>query len=285
MRHYAVGAESAVEINSAAWGRTLVEQDDLELLSEFTGLSVDGCVARLRSYRVEEMAAAWRKRNPTTPEEIRRFYAETDLYLWELLTWNGSEEYAPYLRRIGSLADAWPPSQFPRALDYGCGVGTTALRLSELGYQVTVADVPGRTFDFAKARLRRHGINFEAVDLTTDEPPLPSEGWDVITCFDVIEHVPDPAAIARLLVKALRRGGGAAIVASFDTEEALWPHHLAAGTVRFGSHRWRLFLQGLGMRQRGDHVYRKADRIAAALLKARYAAWKTTGFYVEYLPR
>jgi 2-polyprenyl-3-methyl-5-hydroxy-6-metoxy-1,4-benzoquinol methylase len=282
---YALNIESPIELESAAWGTTRADLQDLELLADFTRLPVGACVERLRGYQLEEMAAAWRERNPVTAKEIREFYSDTDLYLWELLTWNGSNEYTPYLERLRRLADQWPPRQFPRALDYGSGVGSVALRLAELGYQVTIADVPGRTFDFAQARLKQRGISFEAIPVTSDVPALPPNYWDVITCFDVIEHVPNPATIGRVLVRALRRGGGAAIVASFDTQSSTWPHHLPAGAARFGGHRWRLFLQGLGVRLSGDCQYRKPEAIAAWLLRARYLLWKTTGLHIEYFSR
>lgn len=277
-------ARSPLVIESAAWGPTRIEDEDIDVLSALTGLSNEQCIEKLAAYRLEEMASAWQAQNPSTGEEIRAFYSETDLYLWELLTWNGSDAYRTYCHRLERLVHQWPPHRWPTALDYGCGVGTAAIWLAAHGYHVTIADIPGRTLEFAKARLRRRGIAFDVLEITENIPELLDSHWDILVCFDVIEHVLYPDMVARALVRAIRPGGGAAIVAGFDARDDLWPHHLADGVHRFGGHRWRLFLQWLGMREWGDGIYSRTDsRAVSLLLQARYLVWKATGLYVQRL--
>jgi SAM-dependent methyltransferase len=274
------GREQLVRFESAAWGPCEVSHLDLEVLSRLTGLSTERCVARLSAYRSRELADAWRARNPTTPEEIRHFYGETDCYLWELLAWNGSPSYRPYLRLLDRLASAWPPSDWPLALDYGCGVGTAAIRLAELGYSVTVADVPGRTFDFARRRLEARAIEFRGLAVEDDLPALPRERWGVAVCFDVVEHLVDPASAARELVDAVEPGGGLAIVASFNADGD-FPHHLASGRARFGGIRWEVFLGGLGLQNLGNQVYRKAGRTGRFLRRLNYELSRRVGFRIQ----
>jgi SAM-dependent methyltransferase len=273
-----------IEFDSREVGRSQIAPLELELLAEVTGLSEDACLDRLRSYRFEEVAAAWRRSGPATPAEVRRFYGETDLYLWELLAWNGSAEYERYRRRVDGLAARWPAAAFPRALDYGSGVGTAALQLAQLGYDVTIADIAGPTLAFARERLRRHGGEAHVLEVEA-VPSLPREHFDVVVCFDVLEHVPDPGEAARSLAGALKRGGGAAIVASFNAQGDQWPHHLSAGGARFGDHRWRLYLQRLGLTLVDDALYRKAGRLTGALHRLQYELWRTTGIYVARLER
>jgi 2-polyprenyl-3-methyl-5-hydroxy-6-metoxy-1,4-benzoquinol methylase len=281
-----VSSTSLVEFRSEQWGLAEIMNEDLELLGEFTGMTPADCLKRLSGYRVEEMAHAWRERTPSTPDEIRNFYSNTDLYLWELLAWNGSAAWKPYLERLEALASLWPADRNPRALDYGCGVGTAALRLSELGYRVTLADVPGHTFDFARARMERHGMEFDVIEVTEDVPALPSEFWHVLVCFDVLEHLPDPAAVTRTLVRSLTRGGGAAVVAAFDATGDEWPHHLADNAATFCGHRWGLFFQSAGTAQVGTpNVYRKLGRKSTLLRKIQYRLWRLTGLHIETLPR
>jgi 2-polyprenyl-3-methyl-5-hydroxy-6-metoxy-1,4-benzoquinol methylase len=258
---------------------------DLEILSRFTGVPADECLSRLSSYSLEEMARAWRRRDPRTPAEMRAFYGETDLYIWELFGWHGSPDYEPYLQRVDRIAELWPPASHPRALDYGTGIGTAALRLARLGYDVTIADVRGRTLDFARARLHAHGVPAGAIEIDSDVLEFPSEHWDVIVSFDVFEHVPKPAAVVRALVRALRTGGGAAMVAGFDAHGERWPHHLAGGTTAFAGHRWPLLLQGLGMKHLGDSIYVKLGQRERLVRKLQYRLWRLTGLHIKRLER
>jgi 2-polyprenyl-3-methyl-5-hydroxy-6-metoxy-1,4-benzoquinol methylase len=275
---------TAIEFESQQVGRSRIAPIDLELLAEVTGLSEDACLDRLRSYRFAELADAWRRSGPATPAEVHRFYGETDLYLWELLAWNGSAEYDRYRRRIARLAERWPAASNPRALDYGSGVGTTALQLARLGYDVTIADIAGPTLDFARERLSRHGVAADVIEVD-GAPALPHAQFDVVVSFDVIEHVPDPGAVARALSGSLKRGGGATIMASFDAQGEEWPHHLPAGNARFGGHRWRLYLQQLGLALVDDALYRKQGRVAVAFHRVQYAIWRASGLYVTRLAR
>lgn len=231
------------------------------------------------------MADDWRRKRPSSAAEIRRFYAETDHYVWELLGWNGSEVYAPYRRRLERLADNWPSSEHTAALDFGSGVGSAALALAESGYQVTIADVPGRTLEFARRRLERTGLPFSVVEVHDDVPNLSEQAWDVVVSFDVFEHLAEPARVARTVISALKPGGGAAIVASFDAVGDSWPHHLPSGRARFSGHRWPFYLQGLGLKHLGDDVYVRLGARATFLRRLQYLAWRTTGMRIERAAR
>jgi SAM-dependent methyltransferase len=277
-------AEGLIEFETLAWGSASLASSDLALLAEFTGLTESECLSRLRVSEPTAMALAWEEAGPRTPAEIRTFYSKTDTYLWELMAWNNSQAYVSYLGRVGRLAGLFPPRSYPRALDYGSGVGTVGLRLAELGYEVTLADVPGVTFEFARERLRRYGVRFHTLEIQDDVPFLPAQAWDVIVSFDVLEHVVAPKDVTKALVGALAPGGGAALVASFGGAEVN-PLHLTAGVAQFGDHRWPLFLQGLGMKHVGSDVYLKMDRLGTFLRRLRYAFWRATGLYVEHMER
>jgi len=154
-----------------------------------------------------------------------------------------------------------------------------------MGYSVTLADVPGRTFEFAQLRLRRHGIPFEVIDISTDPPELPRHRWDVLVCFDVLEHLQRPAGAARALIAGLKDGGGAAIVAPFDLTDDRFPHHLEQGATRFGQHRWGHYLQGRGLKHLGDCVYEKIGARGRLARRLQYLVWRATGLRVERSPR
>jgi mycofactocin glycosyltransferase len=276
--------ESSKEFETSAWGPGSLASSDLTLLSDFTQLSEDECMSRLRASDPAAMALAWEQAAPTTSDEIRNFYVETHDYIWELMAWNNSRSYDSYLARVARLTQLFPARSHPRALDYGSGVGTVALRLATLGYEVTLADVPGSTFEFACERLRARGCRFDVLEIQDDVPVLPLEAWDLVVSFDVLEHVVAPKDVTKALVGALAPGGGAALVASFGAADR-YPLHLKSGVAQFADHRWPLYLQSLGMKHVGSDVYLKADRLGTVLRRMRYALWRATGFYIEHLER
>ncbi len=277
-------AESSTEFETSAWGMASLPSSDLRLLSEFTKLSEDECLSRLRASDPAAMALAWEQVAPTTSSEIRSFYVETHDYIWELMAWNSSRAYDSYLARVERLTELFPPGSHPRALDYGSGVGTVALHLAQLGYEVTLADVPGSTFEFARERLRAHGCRFGVLEIHDDVPVLPLGAWDLIVSFDVLEHVAAARDVTKALVGALAPGGGAALVASFGGADS-YPLHLKSGVAQFADHRWPLYLQSLGLKHVGSDVYLKSNRLGAVLRRLRYGFWRATGLYVQPLER
>ena len=276
---------TSVLIDTLAWGPARIEQVDIDLLAEWNGMSGEQCVERLRTYRLHEAADLWHQHGPSNERAIRNYYAETDLYLWELMAWNHSEHYQIYREYLDRLLEHWPPYSFPTALDYGSGVGTAAIRLAEMGYAITIADIPGRTFDFARERLTRRGINFDAIAVTGDVPQLRSKSADVLVCFDVIEHCARPGAVARALARAIKPGGGATVVASFDTAGDDYPHHLSSGRKLFSGHRWPFFFNGLGFEKVADGVHVRTAGVRSVAHKLSYRTWRATGLYVTWQPR
>src|SRR4029077_10962679 len=114
-------------------------------LSTFWGMEPRLCQARLDEYRMSRMADEWRRVNPQTPVEIRKFYGETELYIWELVKWHADESYDIYRNRVAQAIQLFAPATHPRVLDFGAGIATASLEFARSGYEVTIADVPGRT--------------------------------------------------------------------------------------------------------------------------------------------
>ncbi|MEI2689479.1 MAG: class I SAM-dependent methyltransferase [Anaerolineae bacterium] len=179
------------------------DEQTIEDLAQFTGYAPETCIQRLQSYQFEEMAEAWRIAQPRSSEEIRRFYEDTDLYIWELTNWTSSTDYNRYWNMVETLIERFPPHRYPRVIDYGSGVGAVALRLAEAGYQITLADVRGKTLEYAEFRLRRRGYQFELVHVVDERPALPHD-YDIFISFDVFEHIPHPDHLLMHLMRWLR---------------------------------------------------------------------------------
>jgi 2-polyprenyl-6-hydroxyphenyl methylase / 3-demethylubiquinone-9 3-methyltransferase len=95
-----------------------------------------------------------------------------------------------------------------RVLDVGCGGGLLAEALSRHGAQVTAIDMAPAMIEVA--RLHAHESQV-AVDYQLTSPEAYAarapQPFDVITCMELIEHVPEPAALLASLAGLLRPGG------------------------------------------------------------------------------
>lgn len=89
-------------------------------------------------------------------------------------------------------------------LDFGGGVGSHALVVSALGFEVTVEDVSAHLLEFAawRAAIRRRPVRF----VTLDGSPLHGV-YDWIVAVDVLEHLPRPAETLMWLSHRLAVGG------------------------------------------------------------------------------
>jgi SAM-dependent methyltransferase len=95
--------------------------------------------------------------------------------------------------------DRWGAEQTrPRVLDAGCG-GQMYLRLGGDAYVVGLDIDPGE--------LERNERIDERIVGDLQTCPLPLEGFDLIVCWDVLEHVSDPRLALENLRRALRPGG------------------------------------------------------------------------------
>jgi SAM-dependent methyltransferase len=261
-----------------------ITEDDLVDLASFTGMSTVECLERVRDYSMNEMAQAWELANPSSPAEIMDFYRSTDLYIWELVQWHASSARTPYRDALHSFVESHPPSNgFRRLFDFGCGIGTEALFLAERGYEVTAVDVDGPTFDFARHRAARRGLQTDFV-ASTSEIPKPEGVFDGALCFDVFEHLSDPLGAVGALVQGLRVGGILLQQATFDNY-GVHPCHLEHCIERFSGLRWHINLVGLGLKSEGPLAYVKCSGLRRRIQRARYELWRTTGFWLIQVGR
>jgi 2-polyprenyl-3-methyl-5-hydroxy-6-metoxy-1,4-benzoquinol methylase len=175
-----------------------------------------GTTAENVEHRIDRSATdfpdEWKRMvtNARDPEQLIRFYNESETELFEQIAWHSSEVIHHRSLVCCDLASTRPGRDF---LDYGSGIGSNALVFGLAGFRVTLADVADPLRNFAKWRLERRGIQVRTVDLKSET--LKAASYDVITCFDVLEHVPDPLEAVRRMRDALRIGGAFFLYAPF----------------------------------------------------------------------
>lgn len=104
-----------------------------------------------------------------------------------------------------------------RLLDVGCGTGGMLPLLSELGEVEGVESSP-EALQRARAKFPEHRL--EPCELPQD---LPQGTWDVITAFDVIEHLDEPVQSLKLMRSRLRFDGQ--VVITVPAFQFLWGQH------------------------------------------------------------
>ncbi|UGB39562.1 bifunctional 2-polyprenyl-6-hydroxyphenol methylase/3-demethylubiquinol 3-O-methyltransferase UbiG [Frateuria soli] len=97
-----------------------------------------------------------------------------------------------------------------RALDVGCGGGILAEALAKAGAQVTGIDLSQQTLKIARQHAAGSGLPIDYRLLTVEELAQREAGsYDIVTCMEMLEHVPEPAAVVDACTRLLKPGGQA----------------------------------------------------------------------------
>ncbi len=97
-----------------------------------------------------------------------------------------------------------------RVVDVGCGGGILTETLAKAGADVVGIDQSELTLEVAKQHAAKGGLSIDYRIQTVEDLAEKEAGtYDVVTCLEMIEHVPDPAAIIAACARLLKPGGHA----------------------------------------------------------------------------
>jgi len=135
-----------------------------------------------------------------------------------------------------------------RVLDLGCGAGLLSEALAGEGADVVGLDLAPELIDVARLHLLESGRKVD-YRLTSAEALAEQEpaGFDVVACMEMLEHVPDPAAIVRACARLLKPGGSLFLSTLNRTPEAfalaIVGAEYVAGLLPRGTHRYGQFIR------------------------------------------
>jgi 2-polyprenyl-6-hydroxyphenyl methylase / 3-demethylubiquinone-9 3-methyltransferase len=125
--------------------------------------------------------------------------------------WDPNSEFKP-LHAINPLRLNWIKSfvslEGKKVVDVGCGGGILAESISQSGADTTGIDLSEKALKVAELHALEVGANLtyrsiSAEDLADEQ----AEQYDVVTCMEMLEHVPDPASVVRACAKLCKPGG------------------------------------------------------------------------------
>ncbi|PKO41081.1 MAG: bifunctional 3-demethylubiquinol 3-O-methyltransferase/2-polyprenyl-6-hydroxyphenol methylase [Betaproteobacteria bacterium HGW-Betaproteobacteria-3] len=140
------------------------------------------------------------------PAELAKF---SDLaHRW----WDPQSEFRP-LHQINPLRLDWIDSLCPvagrRALDVGCGGGILADAMARKGAEVTGIDLSTKALKVARLHAleaQTPNVQYREISAEAMAQEHPA-GFDLVTCMEMLEHVPDPASVVRACATLVKPGG------------------------------------------------------------------------------
>jgi 2-polyprenyl-6-hydroxyphenyl methylase / 3-demethylubiquinone-9 3-methyltransferase len=207
------------------------------------------------------------------PDEIAKF--ERLAARW----WDPTSEFRP-LHEINPLRLDWIDKRAglsgKRVLDVGCGGGIMAEAMAERGARVTGIDLGEAPLVVARLHLKESGQQVEyrktaAEDLAREQPA----SYDIVTCLEMLEHVPDPGSTVAACAQLVRPGG-----------------RVFFSTINRNPKSWLFAIVGaeyvLQLLPRGTHEYMKFIRPSELERMSRHAGLRVceyTGMHYNPLTR
>lgn len=198
------------------------------------------------------------------PAELAKF---SDLaHRW----WDPESEFRP-LHQINPLRLDWINAQSPlagkRVLDVGCGGGILSDSMARKGAHVLGIDLSGKALKVAQLHAleaQTSTVSYREISAEALAAEQPAQ-FDVVTCMEMLEHVPDPASVVRACADLVKPGG-----------------HVYFSTINRNAKSFLLAIVGaeylLNMLPRGTHEFAKLIRPSELATYCRSAGldWQQT---------
>ena len=139
------------------------------------------------------------------PQEISKFNALASRW------WDPAGDFKPLHQinplRLGYIAER-AGLEGRRVIDVGCGGGILSEAMAAAGAHVTGIDMAEAPLGVARLHLLESGLDVEYLQASAERMADERAGeYDVVTCLEMLEHVPDPAGVVAACHALVRPGG------------------------------------------------------------------------------
>lgn len=124
--------------------------------------------------------------------------------------WDREGEFKP-LHDINPIranyVDSASPLAEKKAIDVGCGGGILSEAMAQRGADVTGIDMGEAPLEVAKLHALESGMNIQYVRSTAESFAIAhAESFDIVTCMEMLEHVPDPSSVIKACTTLAKPG-------------------------------------------------------------------------------
>lgn len=184
-------------------------------------------------------------------DEIAKFEAVASRW------WDMEGEFRPLHRinplRLGYICERAGGLFGKKVLDVGCGGGILSESMAREGADVTGLDMGAEPLQVARLHALESGIQVEYVQQTVEQhADQHPQAYDVVTCMEMLEHVPDPQSVVNACARLVKPGG-----------------HVFFSTINRNGKAWLMAVVGaeyiMRMVPRGTHDAKKFIRPAELL--------------------
>ncbi|MBU2862755.1 bifunctional 2-polyprenyl-6-hydroxyphenol methylase/3-demethylubiquinol 3-O-methyltransferase UbiG [Reinekea forsetii] len=198
------------------------------------------------------------------PSELAKFEALASRW------WDRDSEFKP-LHDLNPIRMNYIDQQINVAglnvLDIGCGGGILSETLAKRGGNVLGIDMTDAPLKVAQLHALESGItNLQYKQITAEDLAIERAGqFDVITCMEMLEHVPDPLSVIKA-ISTLLKPGGTAIFSTINRNPKAWVMAIVGAEYV------------LNLVPKGTHEYKKLLKPSELANGARQAQLQVKGF-------